>query len=156
MVFEGATGMSNLQTDPASDLSSLAKAVLATAADAIIATDHEGLITFWNPGATRIFGFSTEEAIGQSLDIIIPENLRKRHWDGYHHTMATGESRYGSSDLLAVPGLRKDGQRVSVEFTIVLLQDAQGKTCGTAAILRDVTKHFEEMRKLRRQVATAK
>lgn len=138
------------------DLSGLAQAVLSTASDAIIATDREGFITFWNPGATRIFGFSSEEAMGRSLDIIIPENLRKRHWDGYHHTMATGESRYGSADLLAVPGLRKDGQRVSVEFTIVMLQDAQGQTCGTAAILRDVTKHFEEMRKLRRQLAEAK
>lgn len=148
--------MIELQTKSATDLSGLAHAILSTAADAIIATDREGLITFWNPGATRIFGFSNEEAMGRSLDIIIPENLRKRHWDGYHRTMATGESRYGSADLLAVPGLRKDGQRVSVEFTIVMLQDAQGQTCGTAAILRDVTKHFEEMRKLRRQLAEAK
>lgn len=148
--------MTELQSKPAADLTGLAQAVLSTAADAIIATDREGLITFWNPGATRIFGFSADEAMGHSLDIIIPENLRKRHWDGYHHTMATGESRYGAADLLAVPGLRKDGQRVSVEFTIVMLQDAQGQTCGTAAILRDVTKHFEEMRKLRRQLAEAK
>ncbi len=141
---------------PAADMAELAKAILSTAADAIIATDRQGLITFWNPGATRIFGFTDAEALGQSLDIIIPENLRKRHWDGYHRTMATGTSRYGEADLLAVPGLCKDGRRVSVEFTIVMLKDAAGAMAGTAAILRDVTKQFEELRKLRRQLAEAK
>lgn len=148
--------MTDLQSKPTTDLTGLAQAVLSTASDAIIATDREGLITFWNPGATRIFRFSSEEAMGHSLDLIIPENLRKRHWNGYHHAMATGETRYGEADLLAVPGLRKDGQRISVEFTIVMLQDAHGQTRGTVAILRDVTKHFEEMRKLRRQLAALK
>ena len=143
-------------TSASTDMTELAKAVLSTASDAIIATDHDGMITFWNPGAARIFGFTHDEAMGQSLDIIIPENLRARHWDGYHRTMATGESRYGEADLLAVPGLRKDGRRVSVEFTIVMLKDAQGNMTGTAAILRDVTKQFEELRKLRRQLAEAK
>ncbi|MCO5132354.1 MAG: PAS domain S-box protein [Xanthobacteraceae bacterium] len=138
------------------DMMKLAEAVLSTAADAIIATDRDGTITFWNPGATRIFGFTRAEAMGQSLDIIIPENLRKRHWDGYNNTMATGQSRYGEADLLAVPGLRKDGSRVSVEFTIVLLKDASGAMTGTAAILRDVTKQFEELRALRRQLAEAR
>jgi PAS domain S-box-containing protein len=147
--------MSMLQTAPG-DMTTLAEAVLSTASDAIIATDRDGKITFWNPGATRIFGFTRDEAMGQSLDIIIPENLRARHWDGYHRTMATGESRYGEADLLAVPGLRKDGRRVSVEFTIVMLKDEHGNVTGTAAILRDVTRQFEELRKLRRQLADAK
>ncbi|MBN9001408.1 MAG: PAS domain S-box protein [Rhizobiales bacterium] len=143
-------------TSAPDDMTGLAKAVLSTASDAIIATDRDGMVTFWNPGATRIFGFTRDEAMGQSLDIIIPENLRARHWDGYRRTMATGESRYGEADLLAVPGLRKDGSRVSVEFTIVMLKDAQGTMTGTAAILRDVTKQFEELRRLRRQLAEAK
>ncbi|HWV96036.1 MAG TPA: PAS domain S-box protein [Xanthobacteraceae bacterium] len=138
------------------DRSQLADAVLTTASDAIIATDRQGIITFWNPGAARIFGFTSDEAMGQSLDIIIPENLRARHWDGYHRTMATGESRYGEADLLAVPGLHKDGRRISVEFTIVMLKDAHGQMAGTAAILRDVTRQFEELRRLRRQLADAK
>ncbi len=143
-------------TSAPTDITGLAEAVLTTASDAIIATDRDGVITFWNPGATRIFGFTHEEATGQSLDIIIPENLRARHWDGYHRTMATGESRYGEADLLAVPGLRKDGSRVSVAFTIVMLKDAQGHMSGTAAILRDVTRQFEELRELRRQLADAR
>ena len=143
-------------TSAPTDMTELAAALLSTAADAIIATDRDGTITFWNPGATRIFGFARDEAMGQSLDIIIPENLRARHWDGYRRTMATGESRYGEADLLAVPGLRKDGSRISVAFTIVMLKDAQGHMTGTAAILRDVTKQFDELRRLRRQLAEAK
>src|SRR3954468_13245023 len=134
----------------------LGAALLASASDAIIATDREGLITFWNPGAERIFGFSAAEAAGQSLDLIIPENLRSRHWAGYRHAMETGESRYGHGDLLSVPGLTKDGRRISVEFTIVMLRDAHNRPAGTAAILRDVTKRFEETRKLRRKLAEYK
>ena len=88
----------------------LGEALLHSASDAIIATDRDGHITFWNPGAERIFGFTAAEAIGQSLDLIIPENLRARHWSGFRHTMATGTSRYGHGDLLSVPGLTKDGR----------------------------------------------
>jgi PAS domain S-box-containing protein len=133
----------------------LGSALLASASDAIIATDHDGRIVFWNPGAARIFGFSAAEAVGQSLDLIIPENLRSRHWTGYRHAMATGESRYGHGDLLSVPGLTKDGRRISVEFTIVMLRDEQGRPAGTVAILRDVSKRFEEMRELRRKLGDA-
>jgi PAS domain S-box-containing protein len=131
----------------------LARAVLSTKSDALIAADKKGVIQFWNPGATRIFGFSEAEALGQSLDIIIPERLRQRHWDGYDKTMATGESRYGESDLLAVPAVRKDGTALSIEFTIMMLRDDGGEIIGIAALLRDITKRFEEMRALRRQLA---
>jgi PAS domain S-box-containing protein len=128
-------------------------ALLRSASDAIVATDREGRITFWNPGAERIFGFTAEDAAGQSLDIIIPENLRARHWEGFRRTMATGTSRYGHGDLLSVPALTKDGRRISVEFTIVLLQAASGEVTGTVAVMRDVTKRFEEMRELKRRLA---
>lgn len=133
----------------------LGSALLGSASDAIIATDRQGRVTFWNPGAERIFGFSAAEAAGQSLDLIVPENLRARHWAGYNHAMATGESRYGHGDLLSVPGLAKDGRRISVEFTIVMLRDAQHRPAGIVAILRDVSKRFEEMRELRRKLADA-
>jgi PAS domain S-box-containing protein len=133
----------------------LGRAILATVSDAIIATDRGGVINFWNPGAARIFGFTATEAIGQSLDLIIPENLRARHWDGYDRVMATGESRYGDGELLAVPGVTKDGRRISVEFTIIMLRDGENRPAGTAAILRDVTIRFEENRKLKRELADA-
>ena len=131
----------------------LAEALLHSASDAIIATDREGNITFWNPGAERIFGFTAGEAVGQSLDIIIPENLRARHWSGFRHTMETGTSRYGHGDLLSVPGLTRDGVRISVEFTIVLLRNGAQETTGTVAVMRDVTKRFEEVRELKRRLA---
>ena len=130
------------------------QAILQASSDAIVATDRAGIITFWNPGATRIFGFASSEAVGQSLDIIIPENLRKRHWDGFHQTMATGTSRYGDGELLSVPGLTKAGRRISVEFTIAILRDEQQAPAGTVAIMRDVTQRFEELRELRRRLAT--
>jgi PAS domain S-box-containing protein len=133
----------------------LAEALLHSASDAIIATDRDGHITFWNPGAERIFGFTASEAVGQSLDIIIPENLRARHWTGFRNTMATGTSRYGHGDLLSVPGLTKAGARISVEFTIVLLRDGAQETTGTVAVMRDVTKRFEEVRELKRRLAGA-
>jgi PAS domain S-box-containing protein len=130
----------------------LIEVILGTASDATTATDADGRITFWKPGATRIFGFTSEEAVGSSLDLTIPGNLRARHWAGYARIMATGESRYGQGDVLSVPRLTKDGRRISVEFTIALLHDRGRELVGTAAILRDTTKRFEEIRELRRQL----
>jgi PAS domain S-box-containing protein len=132
--------------------SQIAEALLASASDAIIATDRDGIIRHWNKGAERIFGYTAAEAAGQSLDLIIPEQLRARHWKGYAHVMQTGQSRYGEGDLLAVPGLRKDGSRVSLEFTIAMIRNEAGEMIGVAAILRDVTARFEEMKALRKQV----
>ncbi|WP_188901634.1 PAS domain-containing protein [Caldovatus sediminis] len=135
------------------ELDRLGRALLRTRAEAIVLADRDGAIRFWNPGAERLFGFSAAEALGRPLDIIIPEPQRARHWDGYRRVMDTGESRYGEGDLLAVPGLRKDGSRVSLEFTIVPLRGPDGRIEGMAAILRDVTRRFEELRALRRELA---
>jgi PAS domain S-box-containing protein len=132
-----------------------ADTILAAAADAVVATDRQGMIRVWNPGAERIFGHRAGEALGRSLDLIIPERLRARHWEGFRHVMATGESRYGAGDLLSVPGIRKDGQRISLEFTIVPLKDEQGQMQGLAAVMRDVTSRFEEIRSLKKKLADA-
>jgi PAS domain S-box-containing protein len=121
--------------------------------DAIIYADADGVIGFWNSAAERIFGFSAAEAIGKPLDIIIPEHLRKRHWSGFRETVRSGKSRYGAGDVLAVPALRKDGARISVEFTIMPFHDKTGRTLGMAATLRDVTKRFEEIKTLREAAA---
>lgn len=130
----------------------IARALLQGQADAIVACDRDGIIRFWNPGATRIFGFDADEAVGQSLDIIIPERQRARHWDGYRNMMRTGQSRYSGGDTLSVPSLRKDGARLSIEFTIVALKDAEDRICGLAAVMRDVTARFEELKALRQQL----
>jgi PAS domain S-box-containing protein len=131
----------------------LAQSLLATRSDAIIATDRDGVILFWNPGAARIFQHAETEAVGRSLDLIIPERLRARHWSGYRQFIATGRSRYGEGDLLAVPGVRKDGTRLSLEFTIVPLTYGDGRIAGVAALMRDVTARFEETRELKRKLA---
>lgn len=129
-------------------------AIVRDAADAMVVADRDGVIRLWNAGAERLFGFTAAEAIGQSLDLIIPPNLRVRHWDGYRRVMATGESRYGHGDVLAVPGVGKDGVRRSLEFTLVALHDPDdGRMTGIAAILRDVTRRFEEVKALRRRIA---
>ena len=131
----------------------LSAALMASKADAIVAADAQGVIRFWNPGAERIFGFTAADAVGQSLDLIIPERQRDRHWRGYHHVMQTGRSRYGDGDILAVPGVRKDGTRISLEFTIVPLRDGSGRLTGMGAILRDVTTRFNELQTLRKKLA---
>jgi PAS domain S-box-containing protein len=128
-------------------------AILSAQSDAIIAADKEGAIIFWNPGAERIFGFGRAEALGRSLDIIIPARLRKRHWDGYRRVIESGESRYGQGDVLAVPGTAKDGRQLSLEFTIVPLRDSSRGLIGLAAIMRDVTERFGETRALKRKLA---
>ena len=130
----------------------LARAILETPSEAIIATDQDGVITFWNPGAERIFGHPAAEAVGQSLDIIIPDRLRAAHWKGFSDVIRTGESRYGTGEVLSVPGIRRDGERISLDFTIVMLNGADGSIVGIAAILRDVSARFEELKGLRRRL----
>lgn len=144
------------ETDAPLDLDHFRHAFADATPDAVIVADHAGIIRFWNDGAARLFGFAREEAIGQSLDIIIPESLRARHWSGFDNTMKTGQSRYGAGDVLAVPGLRKDGSRVSLEFTVMPLHDKAGRMVGIAATLRDVTKRFEEVKMLRAKLAASK
>jgi PAS domain S-box-containing protein len=135
------------------DRAHFADRLVSGMSDAIVYADAEGVIRLWNRGATRIFGFAETEALGCSLDIVIPEGLRERHWQGYRATMRTGQSRYGDGQILSVPAVRKDGGRISVEFTIVPFTDDSEQMIGIAAIMRDATARFEELRALRRQLA---
>lgn len=128
-------------------------AMIDAAGDGVVVSDAQGTITLWNPGAERIFGFSEDEALGKSLDIIIPEPFRARHWEGYRETVASGQSRYGAGDLLAVPGLRRDGKRISIEFTIVLVKDSADCVTGMVATIRDVSARFDETKALKKKIA---
>jgi PAS domain S-box-containing protein len=121
--------------------------------DAVIFADFGGHIRFWNAAATRIFGFEEGEALGRRLDLIIPERLRGRHWEGWNRVIGGAPSRYGAGALLAVPALRKDGGQISIEFTISPLHGEDGTLLGIVAFLRDATARFEEMRALRRELA---
>ncbi|MGA7157819.1 MAG: PAS domain S-box protein [Acidobacteriaceae bacterium] len=126
--------------------------LLEAIGDAIVVADVSGAITLWNPAAERMFGFTRNEAMGQSLDLIIPQRLQQRHWDGYHKTMETGLTRYGH-DLLRVPAAHKDGRTLSIAFTVALLYSDQHAVTGIAAVIRDETEHFNEERSLRKRLA---
>jgi PAS domain S-box-containing protein len=127
--------------------------IVEDAPDAIIFADRDGVIRLWNAGAQAVFGYQPEEALGQTLDLIVPERLRERHWEGFRRVMATGVTRYGREQLLAVPAIGKDRGRISVEFSIVMLRDAAGDSLGIAAILRDVSQRWQEQRRLRERLA---
>lgn len=125
--------------------------LVAVVGDAIVVCDPQGAITLWNPAAEYMFGFTEGEALGQSLDIIIPERLRQRHWEGYEKTMQTGQTRYGH-DVLRVPAINKAGTPMSISFTVALLTAADGQVTGIASIIRDETAKFNEDRALRKRL----
>ncbi len=125
--------------------------LVESAADAIMACDAAGKITLWNAASTRMFGFTELEAMGQSLDIIIPQRQQARHWEGYHVTMASGITKYGAS-VLRVPAVHKDGHTLSIAFTVSLMHDAEGKVAAIVAIVRDESVKFAEERALRKRI----
>ncbi len=125
--------------------------LVTTAGDAIVVANAAGNIVLWNAAAERIFGFTAGEAMGQTLDIIIPERLRQRHWEGYHKTMATGQTRYGA-EVLRVPAVRKDGGALSIAFTVSMLYGADGNVTGIVSIIRDDTARWDEERALKQRV----
>jgi PAS domain S-box-containing protein len=127
----------------------LPRRLLDGAPDAILLSDRAGVVRYWNEAATRLFGFTADEAIGRSMDFIVPERLRGRHWDGWKQVMETGVTRYGAGQLLAVPATRQDGRALSVEFSIQLLRDAAGQIEWVAAVFRDVTERFQRDKALR-------
>ena len=120
--------------------------------DAVIASDPSGAITLWSPAATRMFGYTEAEALGKSLDIIIPQRQQQRHWDGYHKTMETGKTKYGN-DVLRVPAMHKDGHTLSIAFTVAMLHTADGKISAIVAVVRDESARFAEDRNLRKRLA---
>ena len=120
--------------------------------DAVVFADREGIIRLWNGGAEAMFGFRADEALGRSLDLIIPEKMRKRHWEGYYKVMETGVTRYGK-ELLLVPGIRKDGARVSLEFSVAMIPGDDGSMQGIVAVLRDVTERWKKEKELKDRLA---
>jgi len=133
-------------------LHDLSARILDGSPDAILICDHAGTVRYWNAAAERVFGFRVTEALGNSMNLIIPERLRARHWAGWEATMRTGVTRYGEGQLLAVPARHKDGRQVSIEFSIQLLKDADGQIEWVVAVVRDVTERFIREKTLRAQL----
>ena len=130
----------------------LCREIIDGCSEAVMFSDREGIIRLWNNGAEKLFGFSREEAIGQSLDLIIPDKMRGRHWEGYHRVMDSGKTRY-ATELLTAPALCKDGRRLSSEFSMVLVRDDDGTVQGAAAVIRDVTDRWEREKVLKERLA---
>jgi PAS domain S-box-containing protein len=129
----------------------ISQEILQNASEAIMLSDCGGIIRLWNYGAEKMFGYTAAEALGQSLDLIIPENLRGRHWERYFRVMDSGESRY-SKDMLSAPAICKDGTRISTEFSMVMVKDNEGKMFGVAAIIRDVTARWQREKELKERI----
>ena len=125
---------------------------IEAAGDGIIAVGKDGKIVLWNPAAERIFGFTGKDAVGQSLDLIVPERFRERHWEGFRQVMRTGQTRYGA-EVLRVPALHKDGRALSIAFTVALVNSPDSESQAIVAIVRDETQRWNEERELRRRLA---
>ncbi len=137
---------------PADLPADLARRILDDSPDAVLVSDRGGTLRLWNGAAERIFGFPAAEALGASMDLIIPERLRGRHWEGWDRVMASGVTRYGAGQLLAVPALHRDGRQLSIEFSIQLLRDGAGAIEWVVAVVRDVTERFQRDKALRARV----
>jgi PAS domain S-box-containing protein len=129
----------------------LSQRIISDSNDAIMFADRQGSILLWNRGAEKMFGYSESEVLGQSLDLIIPENLRGRHWDGYFRVMESGSSRY-STEMLSAPALRKDGSRISTEFSMVIVKGDDERVLGVAAVIRDVSARWQREKELKERI----
>lgn len=127
-------------------------ALVAAMGDAVVVCDAQGRVTVWNPAAERMFGYTEAEALGQSLDLIIPERLRKRHWEGFGQSMASGTTKYGH-DVLRVPAVDKSGRAMSIAFTVFMLHDADGQVIACGSVIRDETERFAQDRALKARIA---
>jgi PAS domain S-box-containing protein len=125
--------------------SQLAELILDQTADAMIYADRSGTIARWNPAACALFGYSAEDAVGQSLDLIIPEHLRAAHWRGFETAVAKGVLKLQGSPTLT-RALHKSGRKLYVEMTFAIVKDAAGEVLGSVAMARDVTERVARER----------
>mgnify|MGYP000514647555 FL=1 len=128
------------------------KTLVTQLGEAVIISDRDEKILFWNASAERIFGFTPDEALGKTLSIITPERFRERHSKGYFHTIQTGQTKYGHT-LLRVPAVHKDGHSISIAFSVSMLFDEQKQAIAIAAIIRNETERFQEERQLKAKLA---
>lgn len=128
------------------------QALVGAMGDAVVVCDVQGRVVLWNLGAQRMFGWTAAEALGQRMDMFVPERLRKRHWDGYDQSMKTGHTRY-AHDVLRVPAVDKAGRAMSIAFTVFMLYGADGKVSACGSVIRDETERFAQDRVLKQRLA---
>ena len=130
----------------------LAPHILRSMPEAVIFCDLEGIIRVWNGGAEKVFGWSAAEAVGQSLDLIIPERMRKAHWDGFNQAIARGGVKPGRTSMIT-RSLHKSAEFIYVDMSFEMVRDEAGKMLGSMAVARDATKRFNDEKALRQQLA---
>jgi PAS domain S-box-containing protein len=133
-------------------LNTLSNDILQSMPEALIFADLQGIIQRWNPGAENVFGFTAAQAVGQSLDLIIPERMRKAHWDGFNKAIERGGTLPGRTSAIT-RALHKSGEPFYVDMSFAMVKDQAGKLIGSMAVARDATKRFQEEKDLRRQLA---
>lgn len=126
--------------------------ILECMSEALIFADPKGIIRIWNPGAEYVFGYTSAEAVGRSLDLIIPENLRKAHWEGFHRAVSQGATAHGRSSIIT-RSLHKSGQQLYVDMSFAVVKNQAGETIGSTAVARNATERYLEEKSLRRQLA---
>ncbi len=128
----------------------LFQAIVEQAPDAIIFADREGAIRVWNRGAEAVFGYAAAEVLGNSLDVIIPERLRRAHWEGFRRAIDTGQTKFGGR-VLTTRSVHKDGSKLYVDLSFGLIRDEAGAIAGALAVARDCTaRHIERAARLQR------
>jgi PAS domain S-box-containing protein len=130
------------------DQTELDARIVEDVADALIYSDRDGTILRWNRGSTALFGFSVDEALGQNLDLIIPEHLRPAHWKGFEAAIASGTMKLAGRPTLT-RALHKSGRKLYIEMTFALVRDSDGAVLGSVAMARDVTERVERERAAR-------
>jgi len=133
-------------------LESTAVHILRSMPEALIFCDLEGIIRVWNGGAEKVFGWSAAEAVGQSLDLIIPERMRKAHWDGFNQALARGGVKPGRTSMIT-RSLHKSEEFIYVDMSFEMVRDEAGQMLGSLAVARDATKRFNDEKALRKQLA---
>jgi PAS domain S-box-containing protein len=125
--------------------------LIEQAPDAAIFADQRGVIREWNPAAERIFGYPRDEAVGVSLDLIVPERFREAHWRGYDRALSEGQTKYVGKSL-PTRSVRKDGSTIYVELTFAVVHDQMGSVIGALAHARDITERWEGERQQRQRI----
>jgi PAS domain S-box-containing protein len=131
----------------------LCRAVVAQAPDAVILANRDGAIELWNGAAERLFGYSSAEVIGKSLDVIIPERLRTAHWAGFQKAIESGHGKYAPGQVLTTRSMHKDGRKLYVDLSFALVRDDAGAITGAMAIGRDCTDRYLSDRALRERIS---
>ncbi|MFC7518800.1 PAS domain-containing protein [Herbaspirillum sp. GCM10030257] len=144
-----------MSTDANVPVATLYQRILESMPEALILSDLEGTIKIWNAGAASLFGYASDEALGRSLNLIIPDHLRKAHWDGFHQAIMRGSTAHGKRSAIT-RSLHKGGQQLYVDMSFAVVSDSDGKIIGALAVARDATERYVEERNLRRQLAEMK